>query len=309
MPRRETGLTVGRRRTVLVAAAALMQAAGQADGALPPGGAQGLYYERALMSRADARCRLFAPAVAAALAAARDQARSAALRAGGDRVEVDATRDRALAKADTVDCRAPGLATAAARLRQAFSGYAQLSAMRFPGARSAWLAERPDARLHGPRWSLVEALPGSGGWVLFGEVNGGPVLLDARRNAAPAATARLVVRDPTRWAAPVLANAPPQGAASRTFLAVAREKAPPALRPAGATDGELYPFPPAALDALTRLDPRESGRIELVYPAAGRERVFALQLEIGDIAAARAFLAAGARPAGPAPASARLNRP
>src|SRR4029079_12152326 len=40
------------------------------------------FYERAVMTAADERCRLFTPQVASALAAGRAQARGAALRAG-----------------------------------------------------------------------------------------------------------------------------------------------------------------------------------------------------------------------------------
>ena len=282
-----------RQGRILLASLALATSAAVARAA-SPSAAQGLYYERALMSRADLRCQLFSASTAQALAAAREEARSAALRAGDAPAAVDATRDRALAKADAVDCRSAGLQTAAARLRQAYADYSKLSVMRFPGARSAWQAERPDPRLQGQRWALVEALPGTGGWVLFGQVGGAPALLDARKGAAPAASARLVVRDPAHWGEPVLADAPPQGSASRTFLARARTTPAQTLLPAGATGGHLYLFSGDMWDALTRLDPRETGRIELVYPQAGRERVIAAPLEIGDVAAARAFLAAGA---------------
>jgi len=58
-------------------------------------GAEAALYERALMQRADARCRLFSPDIAAALAAAAAQARGAALRGGDDGATVAATTARA----------------------------------------------------------------------------------------------------------------------------------------------------------------------------------------------------------------------
>jgi hypothetical protein len=233
--------------------------------------------------------------VLAALEAARLQARGAALQAGDARAAVEATEQRALAKAAATGCWAAGLQTAADRVRKAFAGYAALRAMRFPGPQSAWQAERRDPRLKGPRWTLVEALPGTGGWLLFGLVDGRPALLDARRGAAPAASAQIRLRDPARTAEPYLAGPPPEPIA-RTFIASARGGAAPALLPAGASTGVLYGFVPELAAALATLDPRESAAVALVYPAAGRERVYAARLEVGDFAAARAFLSLPAPP-------------
>ena len=281
-------------------ALALMAIATSASAA--PSAASGLLYERALMEAAGRRCALFAPGVASALEASRNQARGAALRAGDTPGVLDALEGRAVAKAASVDCRAPGLLTAAERVRGAFADYAQLSVMRFPGPRSAWRAERADPRLRGDRWRLVQALPGAGGWILFGSVSGRPALLDARRGAGPAASVRLRLRDPSRLAAPFLAG-PPPAQLSRVFLASGRSPAARALLPAGAATGLLYAFPQAAMTALATLDPRETAQVELIYPAAGRERADAAPLEIGDLAAALAFLAVPAPAATPLSAS------
>ena len=262
-------------------------------GARAESAASARLYERSLMAEAGARCALFTPAVAQALAAARDQARGAALRAGDTASSVQAVEARARGRAGAVDCRSPGLETAADRVRQAFAGYAELSVLRFPGPRSAWRAERADPRVTGARWRLVQALPGAGGWVLFGLADGRPALLDARRDAAPAATARISLRDPARLSRPYLAGPPPP-AVSRVVLASGRSAAAQTLWPAGATHAALYTFPGGLLDALAALDSRETARVELVYPAAGRERVYACALEVGDLKAARAFLAAAA---------------
>ncbi len=283
------------RRLSSVSALALAVCASGGAWAAAPSGASGLLYERALMEAAGRRCALFASGVASALDASRSQARGAALRAGDTAQALDAVEGRAAAKAGSVDCRAPGLLTAAKRVRGAFADYGRLSVMRFPGTRSAWRAERADPRLPGDRWRLVQALPGTGGWILFGGVSGRPALLDARRGAVPAASVRLRLRDPSRLATPYLAGAPP-ASISRVFLASGRSLAARTLLPAGATTGLLYAFPQDALTALATLDPREVGQVELVHPATGRERIDAAPVEIGDLAAALAFLAVPSPP-------------
>src|SRR5450432_2159167 len=92
-----------------------------------------LLYERAVMSAADARCGLFAPDVAAALAAGTVQARGAALRGGISADALHATERAAQAKAAAVDCRSPDVALAAARVRSAFSGFAKITRLTYAG--------------------------------------------------------------------------------------------------------------------------------------------------------------------------------
>jgi hypothetical protein len=250
--------------------------------------ASGLLYERTLMGAAGVRCGLFTPQVLDALATAREQARGAALRAGDSPAAAAATQARALQRAGAVDCRSAGLQTAAGRVREAYASYARLMQMRFPGPRSAWLALRPAPGVKGPRWAVVQALPGSGGWLLFGVADGRPALLDARRGAGPAASARLLLRDPGRLDRPFLQGPPPPSVSS-AVLAAARSPAARTLWPAGATGATLYLFPQDLLGRLERLDPREVAAVELIYPAAGRDRVVAASLEIGDLRAAAAF--------------------
>ena len=286
------------------AAALILALAGLAAPARASG-ASDLLYERTLMQAADARCHLFAADVGRALAASRDQARSAAVRAGDAPVAVADTQARAAARAASVDCRAPGLAMAAARVRAAYAGYARLQVLTFPGPQAMWRAERPYAGYHGPpRWGLVQVPLGQGGWVLFGQVDGAVTALDARRGAAPAAGARLFVRDPARLATPYIASsrrdlaaqAPPHEAA-RVFIADDRYAPPRSLWPAGATAATAYRFPATALQALAALDPREVATLELVYPSVKGERVVRAWIEVGDLAAARAFLSLGRPPA------------
>src|SRR5262245_50659148 len=90
-------------------AAAVLAAAGPV---LAAPSAAGLFYERAVMTAADASCRLFAPPVAASLAAAKAQARGAALRSGADAASLQALEARAAATAQLAGCASPDIALA-----------------------------------------------------------------------------------------------------------------------------------------------------------------------------------------------------
>jgi hypothetical protein len=142
-----------------------------ATGAAAASQASILLYERTLMGRADARCHLFSPKIAGALAAAAAQSRSAALRAGDD--------PAAVARADAVACDNPDLQRAANRVRKAFDGYAALRTLSFPGLVASWSADRQPwplvvngAAVPGPRWRLWQTSPGTGGALTVGLATG-----------------------------------------------------------------------------------------------------------------------------------------
>jgi hypothetical protein len=67
------------------------------------------------------------------------------------------------------------------------------------------------------------------------------------------------------------------------------EDAPRALGAGGAVEAV---FPPAVVKALEALDPREAFKVEFVRFEGGEERVAGAYLEVGDLEAAQAFLAA-----------------
>src|SRR6185312_2987184 len=100
------------------------------------------YYERAVMTAADQRCRLFTPELGSALAAAQAQARGAALRAGINGLEIDQVQQRAAARVATVPCSSRDIAVAASRVRAAFDAYAKLVRMNYPGDVADWTADR-----------------------------------------------------------------------------------------------------------------------------------------------------------------------
>lgn len=262
-----------------------------------------LYYERATMSAADGACRLFTPDVAGALAAAKAQARGAALRAGataGELAEIEARANIAGA-----GCRTPALAAAAERVRAAFEGYARLDQLTFPGDVSTWTAVRPaPGAPDGWRVSQHDRF----GWdeLVFGLAAHG----DARPLMAVAAFAdgaqpygaRLVMRDATATDGPYLdvrkadisgklpldARIAPRTAA-RVFTAEAMSPAGADLAPHGAA--WAVRFPSAATDALAALDPREAVAVEFLFAGDGPEAVRTAYVEVGDFAAARAFQA------------------
>ncbi|HZZ87914.1 MAG TPA: hypothetical protein VFE13_06215, partial [Caulobacteraceae bacterium] len=106
------------------------------------------------MSAADQRCGLFAPDVAAALAAATAQARGAALRAGTAPGVLIQTEKTAQTRAANADCRSRDVTLAAERVRDAFSGFAKLTRLTYAGDVAGWAADRNLYRT--ARWRLSQ---------------------------------------------------------------------------------------------------------------------------------------------------------
>ena len=284
-----------------LALAAGLALAGAAD--LAQAAASDLFYERTLMTAADSRCRLFAPALSGALDAARAQARGASLRAGMSQDALAGIEQRAVAKAGGLDCRAPDLATAAARVRKAFEGYAHLQRMTYPGDQASWQADRASSATI-PIWRLSQPAGFRADRLMFGLAGlaGQAPRLYAVASFADGAqpyAARLVLRDPSRTQGPYLnsgaarglaANAAPR-AASQVFAAETRDPmAPPTLLPTGAKTGMRFRFPSAAADAMGRLDPREAVTVEFLVAGRTSDDIRRAYVEVGDFAAGRAFL-------------------
>jgi hypothetical protein len=274
--------------------------------ALLPGFAQAqpadLFYERAVMSAADQRCGLFAPDVAAALAAATAQARGAALRAGTPADALLATERLARAKAAGADCRSPDLTIAAARVRTAFAGFAKLTRLTYAGDIADWQADRNLGRR--ARWRLSQETSFGAGRMIFGlagrEGAEGVVAVAVLPDDAQPYAARLVLRDQARSAQPYLARfgggptsglplarrLPPPGA-QKAYAATARAPAGPALLPKGASAGWAFRFSDEAAAELAQLDPREAVAVDFLFPGDVTRRAY---VEVGDFAAGRAFL-------------------
>lgn len=262
-----------------------------------------LFFERTVMTAADGRCGLFTPEVSAALAAGAAQARGAALRAGAERNVLAAREADARRYAAQLHCRSPQVQAEAARVQQAFSGYARVTRMTYPGDVADWRADRGTGRT--ARWRLAQDASFGDDRMTFGLAGreGANALLavaDFADGQRPYA-ARLVLRDASRTLGPYLdtrarslplsRKLPPRGA-TRAFLAEARSAADESLRPRGAQDAWAFRFPAAAAQALAELDPREAIAVEFLLPG---ERVRTAYVEVGDFAAGRAFLQVASR--------------
>jgi hypothetical protein len=269
-----------------------------------------LYYERALMSAADARCRLFAPDTAAALAAAQAQARGAALRDGASDAAVLTTAAAASARAAATPCSSSQLKIAAGRVQAAFQGYGRLLRMDFPGDVAGWRADR-SLPARASAWRLAQTPAGSAlTFGLAGRWSDPQALIavaEVGEGDEPYA-ARLLVRDVARAPEPYLnqvragstaklplwARTPPRFA-SLVFAAETRGAPDAGLSPPGAGAAVAFRFPPAAAEAIAALDPREAVTIELLYAGRTGDLVRKAYVEVGDFAAGRAFLASAKR--------------
>ena len=260
-----------------------------------------LVYERTVMAAADGRCGLFTPEISAALAAAQAQAHGAALRAGTTPQALLTLERRARDKGLGVDCASAGVAAAAARVRTAFSGFARLQRISYPGQVAGWRADRT-----GPgevRWRLAQETLFGADRMTFGLAGrDGPGVLISVGQFADDQTpygARLVMRDGARSNGPYLdrpfgaagalpldKRLPPRSAL-RAYAAEARSLAGPDLLPKGARAGWAFRFPPQAIVELAKLDPRESIAVEFLFAGDQVRRAY---VEVGDFAAGRAFL-------------------
>jgi hypothetical protein len=269
-----------------------------------------VFYERALMTAAGQRCRLFTAPVAAALAAGQAQARGAALRAGVDQQELARVEARARAKAGAQACGSPDLALAAGRVKGAFEGYSHLLKMGYPGEVADWNASRSLSR-SGMVWNLSQTTRFGADRMTFGLAgkDGVRSLVAVVRFADGARpyAARLIVRDADRAPRPYLDRRGRTGIlplASRItpramtdgYLAEARFAPDPLLVDQSLEGAIGYRFPAVAAQALAALDPREAVEVEFVFSGStktgGRDTVRRAYVEVGDFAAGRAFLSA-----------------
>lgn len=294
--RRDTARRLGAFGALALAAAALpgMAEAGAAD----------LYYERTVMVSADARCHLFTPEIASALAAGQAQARGAALRGGLDEERLDGVEQRARSAVARTACDSKDIETAAQRVRNAFEGYARLSRQVYPGEHADWRADRESGR--SARWRLAQTSRFGWDQMVFGmagkEAPGVLLAVAQFADGATPYTARLVMRDAARTSGPYLdkrgadakgrlplSRRMPPASALRSYSAEARSPAGEDLSPKDMKSAWAFRFPMEAARRLADLDPRESVAVEFVFP--GRQDVVRrAYVEVGDFAAGRAFI-------------------
>ena len=261
-----------------------------------------ILYERTVMTAANSRCALFEPPVAAALDAGRAQARNAALRGGADSSALAAVEQRAQSKAARTPCASPDLITAAARVRDAFEGYAKITRMAYPGDIIGWRADRGAGKAI--RWRLAQEVLFGWNRMTFGlagmDGEGALVAVADFPDGAQPYSARMVLRDIDRSAGPYLdrrgadlngrlplARRLPPAFALKTYTAQVRSTAGVDLAAKGARNAWAFRFPQDAAQQLAALDPREAIAVDFLFPDDSVRRAF---VEVGDFAAGKAFL-------------------
>lgn len=272
----------------LLASLLVLAAAGPAVA----GGADQTFAERRALLAADQRCDLFSPALRQALEASTFQARTTLLRSGWTADRADRLGRAAAAEVRARSCDDAVLTRAAAQARAGFTGWTQLMSMRFPGVDRAWLARRaPDPQGFYLRQDV--AAPRAAIFGVRRDGNGGSLalVLPLGPREAPPAAARLSYRDAAR------APRSPADTPGRVVTGLAGNVASPATakvvmpRARQILTGEkgaravLFTFPDAAMADLKGLDPRDA--LQITFEGAPT-----LLVEVGDLAAAHAFLAA-----------------
>lgn len=253
-----------------------------------------LFYERSVAVAAHDKCQLFEPRVAAALDAATLQARGAALRSGVEASSLAASASRARSRVDQLSCQDGQLGLMASRVQSGFAGWSRAARITFDGGRSAWKGDRFESQADG--WRLAQDGTVGRSPLKFGLVGRGPsqvrlatVVSFSGRNRPNAV--RLVVRNTSALPRPWLSgDGMPPASAQTSFFATGVSSAPSALLPAGQRQGEQWRFSEGAIEALAKLDPRETVAIEFVFRD---DSVAVARFEVGDFAAGRAFLAMG----------------
>ena len=272
-------------RLIFFAAAAVAVLASPA--AADPPSAQTALVERLGLLQLDERCRLLTPGARSAVQAGAIQARGALLRAGWTSARLGELETAVTAAARQRACADPRTQAAVADARTAFDQWARTNVMEFPGWSRAWVARRVTG-ING--WRLSQTIDAR---TSFGiRESSGAQALSLVLSETNATGARLILRDRRRTNAEALdltsriaygleAGAPAASAITRTYPSTRRIE----RRPGGITQ-TVFSFPDAAFDAMLALDPRESVVIELL----GARTTQRILVEVGDIAAARAFL-------------------
>lgn len=259
-------------------------------------GADVMFAERSALLAADRRCDLFTPQMRQALEASTFQARGVLLRSGWTAARADALARGAAREVSARRCDDAVLAKAASDARFGFTGWTRMMGMTFPGGERTWSARRAaDPQGFFIRQDIPAPRP-----AVFGvrrEGRGGSLMLvmPLEPGEAAPATARLSFRDLAR-APRSIADTPGRLGHGLASLAASPATARVTHASARAIEtGEkgaravVFTFPDATLYAMKGLDPREAMTLTL----EGRHPV-TLHIEVGDIAAAHAFLAAEA---------------
>lgn len=259
--------------------------------AAPPNASAQLFAERTALLAGDAKCHVLAANARTALIATTGQARYAALRDGWTADALTGVAARATNAGAGRGCTDPLLLTAAKSATAGYQGWAGFQAMTFKGADRTWAARRtPDPA----GWMLSQALGANAQF--------GVLMIDGKERLAlmlppgAAASTTIYFRNTATAPNPILGVpglAVQPGLAGRATprsMATARL---PSARTIDRRDKQperlMFTFPATVLSDIAALDPREAVEIELAQPSGKPTKLY---LEVGDLAVARAFLAA-----------------
>lgn len=244
------------------------------------------YVERRGLIELDNRCRLLSPSIADALGVGVAQARGSLLRAGWTNNQVLQLDQAVVSSARARTCTDTRTTSAAENARRAFGTWANLGTMQFPGWERTWVARRSAISIP---WRLSQAVDAPVAST-FGirEREGVQSLALALEPQAGASftSARLLMRDPRRTPAPEISLPQRMGSGLEAGAPSPVTAQTIAGQRRADRDAVVFTFPDTAFRDLLQLDPRESVVVEL---SAGRATQRIL-VEVGDIAAARAFL-------------------
>lgn len=248
------------------------------------------YVERRGLLEINTRCNVLAPSLHAALEVGAMQARGALLRAGWSTAQTGQLESTIVSAARARPCNDNRTLEAASQARAAFGQWANAGAMTFPGWERNWVARRATSG-----WRLSQAIdapvPATFGVRQVGAAQQLALTVAAPSRSAAATNAILIMRNPARprveevnltqrVAFGLRAGAPP----------IASSLSTPSTRTlediSGGRAMAVFAFPDSAFRTLLALDPRESVEIRLTQGRATHQ----IFVEVGDIAAARAFL-------------------
>lgn len=263
-----------------------------AAAASEPLDARAAFVERRGLLEADAQCRLFTPEIRSALAIGVAQARGALLRAGWTSANTHALETATVNAARGRQCNDRRTAVAAENARRAFSSWINVGTMEFPGWARSWRARRA---ADDGGWRLSQAIDAPIA-ATFGvrqreDEQRLALVVPVLRRETPPATAQLIVRDAARAGVREIPLTQRISQGLEAGLPAPNAAAAlPSVRTLERIDGRqhaVFTFPDAAFRDLVALDPRETVEVRLT---SGRS-VQRLFVEVGDVAAARAFLA------------------
>lgn len=280
----------GSMRLLFLATAISAALAGVASATEGPD-AREAYVERRGLIETDARCHLFPADLRAALNVGAMQARGSLLRAGWTSAQLHTLEQTVAQAAAQRACNDARTLQSADNARRAFAPWLAAGYMEFPGWERAWLARRGTS----DGWRLSQAIEAPRAAVFGVRQQGAAqrlaLVITLERNETAPISAQLILRDASRTALReisltqrvaygIQAGAPSPSGAMTIPSARAIE------RVSGGRSQAVFTFPDNAFATLLQLDPRES--IELRVQS-GRA-VQSMYVEVGDIAAARAFL-------------------